>query len=97
MAAFTPVQRETVRRLAGILRLANALDAQRDGRIQGIRIHQQNGFLLLAAEGYSARDRMAEEIAAGRHLLETVYRRPILVKPLRRERVPERKHAPAGK
>ncbi len=85
MAAFTPVQRETVRRLAGILRLANALDAERDGRIQGVKIHEQDGFLLLAAQGYSARDRLAEEIAAGRHLLETVYRRPILVKPLRRK------------
>ncbi len=85
MAAFTPAQRETVRRLAGILRLANALDFERDGRIQSVKIHEQNGFLILAAQGYSARDRLAEEIAAGRHLLETVCRRPILVKPLRQK------------
>ena len=26
---------------------------------------------------------MAETIAAGRHLLETVYRRPVMVKPVR--------------
>ena len=87
MAAFTPVQRETIRRLGGILRLANAMDAERDGRIQRARIHEQNGFLVLAAQGYSACDRLAEKISAGRHLLETVCRKPILVKPLRPERV----------
>jgi hypothetical protein len=38
--------------------------------------------LIVAAQGYSSRDRSAETIAAARHLLEITYRRPILVKPL---------------
>jgi len=33
--------------------------------------------------GYSALDRSAEEIAAARHLLETVLRQPVLVRALR--------------
>jgi hypothetical protein len=39
--------------------------------------------LLITAQGYSARDRIAEAIAAARHLLETVYRRPVIVRPMR--------------
>jgi serine/threonine protein kinase len=35
-----------------------------------------------SAQGYSARDRMAEGIAGARHVLEFVYRRPVMVKPL---------------
>jgi hypothetical protein len=68
--------------LAGILRLANAFDAEQDGRIQKLELAQKNGMLIVAAQGYSSRDRSAETIAAARHLLETTYRRPILVKPL---------------
>ncbi|HXM22727.1 MAG TPA: CHAD domain-containing protein [Terriglobales bacterium] len=76
-------QRQSVLQLAGILRLANAFDSERDSRIQRLEVREQNGFLLVAAQGYSARDRMAESVAAARHLLEVVYRRPVMVKPLR--------------
>ena len=69
--------------LAGILRLANSFDATRDGRIRQLHVRNQNGHLEIAAQGYSARDRMAEKVASGRHLLEVVYRRPVMVKPLR--------------
>lgn len=75
-------QRQSILKLAGILRLASAFDADRDGRIQRLEVHEQNGILEIAAQGYSPRDRMAEGIAAARHLLETVYRRPVMVKPL---------------
>jgi CHAD domain-containing protein len=85
LAGLTPEQRRSAMKLAGILRLANAFDADRTGRIQHLDVHQKNGFLVIAAEGYSSRDRMAEGIASARHLLETVERRPVMVKamPLR--------------
>jgi CHAD domain-containing protein len=75
-------QRQSILKLAGILRLADAFDSDRDGRIQRLEVHEQNGILEIAAQGYSPRDQMAEGIAAARHLLETVYRRPVIVKPL---------------
>ena len=75
-------QRLSILKLAGILRLANAFDSEHDGRIQRLEVHEQNGFLQIAAQGYSPRDHMAEGIAAARHLLETVYRRPVIVKSL---------------
>jgi len=83
LAGFTPHQRQTTIKLAAILRLANAFDADRDGRVERLACERQNGFLLVRAQAYNPRDRMAETIAGSRHLLETVYRRPVLVKPLR--------------
>ena len=72
--------------MAAILRLANAFDASRDGRIKRLRIksaNPENKILLIEAQGYSARDSQAEAIAAARHLLETVYRLPVMVKPMK--------------
>ncbi len=72
--------------LAGILRLANAFDAEGSGRIGQLRMSDEPGHLVVAAEGYSSRDKQAEGIAAARHLLEIVMRRPIMVKGLVRPR-----------
>ncbi len=75
-------EKQQVLRLAAILRLANALDSGHDGRIQRVEVKSSNGYVVVAARGYSARDRLAEDIAGGRHLLEVVYRRPVMVRPL---------------
>jgi len=79
-------QRHDIARLAAILRLANAFDAFKDGRIKRLRIKNGdvgNRILLIEAQGYSPQDNQAEAIAAARHLLETVYRRPVMVKPMK--------------
>ena len=83
LAGVNTDQRQTMVRLAAILRLANAFDAERTGKIEKVHAAQQNGYLSVAAVGYSSRSRTAEAIASARYLLETVYHRPILVKPLR--------------
>jgi hypothetical protein len=80
LLGLTSRQRQVAVRLAGILRLANAFDADHTGRIQRIEAGQQNGFLIIAARGYDSRSRTAERIAGARHLLETIYHSPILVK-----------------
>jgi hypothetical protein len=82
LLGLTSDQRQGVLRLAGILRLANAFDSERNGQIQRLEVRQQNGFFMIAAQGYSARDRTAQSVAAARHLLEVVYRRPVMVRPL---------------
>lgn len=83
MLGLTLQQRQTAIKLAAVLRLANAFDSDRDGRIERLACERKNGFLLIRAQAYNPRDRMAETIAGSRHLLETVYRRPVLIKPLR--------------
>jgi exopolyphosphatase/guanosine-5'-triphosphate,3'-diphosphate pyrophosphatase len=82
MRGLTVFQRQIVLRLAGILRLADAFDASRDSRIQSLRVDCRNGFLEIKADGYSPRDRLAERIAAARHLLEVFYHQPVMIKPL---------------
>jgi exopolyphosphatase/guanosine-5'-triphosphate,3'-diphosphate pyrophosphatase len=86
IVGLSQAQRHAVLKLAGILRLANAFDSERTGRIQRLQVHEHNGFFEIAAQGYSPRDSVAENVAAARHLLETVYRRPVMVKPLRAPR-----------
>ncbi len=75
--------------LAGILRLANALDA-RNGRgvslggdSSRLEVGLQDRVVVVRAAGYSVLDRSAEGVAAARHLLETVLRRPVMVRALR--------------
>ena len=89
-------QRQDITRLAAILRLANAFDAARDHRVQRLQVvngtdGSKNKVLLIAAQGYSSRDNQAEAIAAARHLLEIVYRRPVIIKPMK---APTRKPRP---
>ncbi len=68
--------------LAGILRLANALDGH-NGIEPRLAVTLQDRTILVQSAGYTPLDRSAEEVAAARHLLETVLRRPILVRGLR--------------
>jgi exopolyphosphatase/guanosine-5'-triphosphate,3'-diphosphate pyrophosphatase len=75
--------RRTAVQLAGVLRLANALDT-RSGIEPRLEVALQHSTILVQVAGYSALDRSAEEVAAARHLLETVLRRPVLVRRLRR-------------
>lgn len=68
--------------LAGVLRLANALDTH-NGTQPKLAVEMRDHVVLVHVAGYSALDRSAEEIAASRHLLETVVHRPILIRTLR--------------
>lgn len=86
LRGLSPGQRQDISRLAAILRLASAFDAHRDTRVQRLQVtngDEGNNILRIAALGYSARDNQAEGIAAARHLLETVYRRPVMVRAMK--------------
>ena len=82
LLGLTPQQRQLVLHLAGMLRLATAFDVDGSGKIGRLKVSQIHGCIVIAAQGYSARDRYAPGIAAARHLLELVYRRPVMVKRL---------------
>lgn len=89
---------------SGILRLANSLDPRNgNGRHQAesaprLEVSVQDRVVTLRLSGYSALDRSAEEIAAARHLLETVLRQPVLVRTLRTPPAPAKSatHLPAA-
>ena len=67
--------------LASILRLANAFDSLRDGRVERLRFEAHDGQLVLWADGLVPMTRNAEKVSGARYLLETWLRRPIVVKP----------------
>ena len=87
MQALTLSERPIAMKLAGILRLADALDRPhgRSGNESGPRLEVSvlDHFVVVRAAGYSALDSSAESVAAARHLLETGLRRPVLVRALR--------------
>ena len=74
--------RRVVMQLAAILRLANAFDTQ-NGIEPHLDVSTDERVVVVKVPGYSVADRSAENVAAARHLLETVLRRPVLVRPLR--------------
>jgi CHAD domain-containing protein len=84
-----PDEQKVTIQLTAILRLANAFDAAHDGHIRRVQIESQikttrgNEAVIVAAEGYSPLSASAQTIAAGRHLLETVLHRPVVVKPMK--------------
>jgi len=69
--------------LIGVLRLANALDASQCGRMPELVITRKDGAAVILVQGLRSLSRAAERIARARYLLETVCRRPIVVRPLR--------------
>lgn len=73
-------QKKIALHLAGILRFANALDAESDGLIQRVSIEVKDKILIISAQGYAAWTPAAEEIAGAAYLLELTLRRPIVVK-----------------
>src|SRR5258706_9411862 len=95
-----PDEQKGAIQLAAILRLANALDAAHDGHIRRIQIEdvqmktKGNDALTIVAEGYSPMGKSAQTIAAERHLLEMVLRRPIILK-APRTASPEGRHVKA--
>jgi hypothetical protein len=68
--------------LAGVLRLSKALDMRNEYEPR-LEVQLQDNIVLVRVAGYSTVESSAERVAAARHLLETVLRRPVLVRALR--------------
>jgi exopolyphosphatase/guanosine-5'-triphosphate,3'-diphosphate pyrophosphatase len=90
MQVLELADRRIAMELAGILRLANALDPRHmhggkeneNENIPRLEVSLQDRCVTLRVAGHSALDGAAEGVAAARHLLETVLHRPVLVRAL---------------
>lgn len=60
----------TAQKIGGVLRLANALDQTHEGAILSIEVTRGETGIIVLAEGLKDDSRLAEKIAAARHLLE---------------------------
>jgi exopolyphosphatase/guanosine-5'-triphosphate,3'-diphosphate pyrophosphatase len=91
-----PDEQRSAIQLAAVLRLANALDAGHNGHIRRVQVENDqirtkgNEALIIVAEGYSPLGPSAQTIAAERHLLEIVLRRPVFIKPMSHAASPTR-------
>jgi CHAD domain-containing protein/HD superfamily phosphodiesterase len=86
LRAVSQTGRNTTKRLAGILRLANAFDVDHDGAITRIKVAKRADHIEIYAAGLKPASALAEKIAAGRYLLEMSCRVPVVVKPMPRQR-----------
>jgi Ppx/GppA phosphatase, domain III len=69
--------------LAGILRLANALDDEHDQRITSVVLERRNGVMMIYARGLTrALSPFGEQLARARYLLESCIKMPIAFKAL---------------
>lgn len=73
-------KRRIIMLLAGILRLAEAVDSGSRRSPRKIQLERQNGFLVLHADGFPTTGKAPERIAARRYLLESACGLPILVR-----------------
>lgn len=85
---FPAQRRRTVLLLSGVLRLANALDADHQGTIRDVKLSCSIETVLIHAQGFQPQSEIAETIAAARYLLEMTCGRAVIVKPA----VAKRKH-----
>jgi len=82
-AGLTAQRRNELLPLAGVLRLANALDDTHDQRVTSLILERRDSALTIYAQGLSrAINPFGEQVAQARYLLESCIRMPIMVKPL---------------
>ena len=66
--------------MMGVLRLANALDEAHRGNVHDIAVTRKDGAAWISGVGVATLSREAERLARARYLLETVCRRPIVIR-----------------
>ena len=79
--ALTQEEQIATRTLAGILRLADALDRHHDGSVRRLRITKSADSLNVYAQGLVLSAKDGEKLAAARYLLEETCGLPIMIKP----------------
>ena len=88
--AGLPAQRRSeLMPLAGVLRLANALDDFHDQRISSVSLERRNGALMIYAHGLAGPiSPFGEQLARARYLLESCIKMPIVIRPASLRRKP---------
>lgn len=80
-SSLSASRQRTAVALAGILRLADSLDRDHKGEVRGLQVEDHGDFVILWCDGYDPA-RNGLRVASARHLLETVWGRPVMVRPL---------------
>jgi hypothetical protein len=65
--------RQSLIRIAAILRMANAFHARRYKMIRRLHVENGPGYLVIRAEGFQNRDAIDSKVSAARRFLEFVF------------------------
>jgi CHAD domain-containing protein len=76
-----PDRRQKVLLLAGILRLANALDREHDASVRSLQARIERDRIAIRAGGYTGTEPRASYVANARRLFEIACKRPVSVLP----------------
>jgi CHAD domain-containing protein len=79
-SALEPEGRSVVRTLAGLLRIADALDQAHDGAVRRVEVRSHAEYLLIRASGWQETEKSAAILGGRKHLLEAALGRPIIVR-----------------
>lgn len=77
-----PDRKQKVLLLAGILRLANALDREDEPQVRSLKAEVEADRIEIRADGYTAEEPSASRIANAKHLFEIACKRPADVLPV---------------
>ncbi|HEV3419756.1 MAG TPA: CHAD domain-containing protein [Candidatus Acidoferrum sp.] len=78
-ARLTKEERQAVCAIAGVLRLARVLRKCGVESSKGLRVERSVDALIVRAPGLEDSEAAAARVAAGKHLLETILERPLIV------------------
>ena len=89
-SALSPAEQEKVAWLAAVLRLADSLDGEHNGRVLSLKVEMTREALVVRAQGYDEEMTLTAEVSQKKHLLETLCGRPVILRPaeIREERSP---------
>lgn len=79
--ALSPAEQQRIAWLAAVLRLADSLDGEHNGRVLHVRVEATREALLIRAQGYNDEMALTAEVAEKKHLLETLCGRPVILRP----------------
>jgi CHAD domain-containing protein len=78
--ALAPAEKQGVSWLAGLLRLADSLVADRGSRVTRLLVQKTPEAVVVEARGYIPDSAVAGEVAEKKHLLELLCARPVVVR-----------------
>ncbi|HXZ18933.1 MAG TPA: HD domain-containing protein, partial [Candidatus Acidoferrales bacterium] len=79
-AGLQPEARSFIRTLAGVLRIADALDDAHDGAVRRLEVRSHPEYVLIRALGWPESEQNAAIMGGRKHLLESALARPIIVR-----------------
>jgi CHAD domain-containing protein len=79
-AALSESEKQAVRQIAAVLRLADALDRDHSGSVKRVSLHRTKNVLIVKAIGFRNDGPNAQAVAAGRFLMETICAVPVIVR-----------------